>query len=626
MMNRVLHSLHKILTVLFVFITFPGLSQSHEPPYEQTIRHQQLQYIAAGDSIQQFDQARAYFLEGKYSTNKHGDLNLGIAKDDYWVTFQVSNPTPAKKEFYINLENPRLNDVTVYILSNNAVKTTYRFGDYFPYTARPVYENFFAFPLQFDSTETQRIFLFIRHKGNTLQVPISMVDRNRFLQSIESNYIVTGITTGVLFLTFFFALFFYFQSKNKLFVFYAIYAFCLWGWLWSTEAFGFQYIYSNLPSWANRIGPGSSVIAIVFFIACCLEFCKPYDNKSRASKILRVLMYLLAGWGILPFLPFINISKAGSMSLFLSVHFLLNVGTIFFLVAYLLWVSFARNKLVWFYFSAVIISLSCSLALVARHSGWIDLPVTSGTFMSIGVVIELIVMTAGITRQFYMYKEEKEAMLVEYLRQQKAINEKILLTEEAERKRIARELHDDIGAGLTRVTLMSEIAKSKTNISAKELEDIAIACRGLVSNMGEIVWSLNPENNSLAQLIGYMREELNKLLEYSGIDYNIELPVDTNAVRLSNEQRRNILLVTKEAVNNAVKYSKAKNIGVQASLVDSLLSFKIEDDGIGYNEVTRKAGNGIRNIKQRIEEMNGDLSIKSEEGKGTTIQFSVKTG
>jgi|GEM_PF-1865777 len=625
-MNRPLQLIPKLLTVLLFFTTFQGFAQTSEPAYEQPIRFQQLQFIAAGDSVQNLEQAQAYFSAGKYTVSKHRDLNLGIAKDNYWVTFEVNDPTASKNEFYINLENPRLNDVSAYVIANNSIKKTYQFGDYFSYYDRPVYENFFAFPVQFDSTESQRIFLFIKHKGNTLQVPIKMQNRNRFLESIESNYIVTGITTGVLFLTFFFALFFFFQSKNRLFLFYALYSFFLWVWLWSTEAFGFQYIYSNLPSWANRLGPGSSVISIVFFIACCLAFCKPYDNTSKLSKVLKWLMYLLAAWGILPFLPFIDISKAGSMSLFLSVHFLLNIGTIILLIGYLLWVSIKRNKLVWFYFSAVIISLSCSFAIVARHSGWIDLPVNSGTFMSIGIVIELIVMTAGITRQFYMYKEEKEAMLVRYLEQQKAINEKILLTEEAERKRIARELHDDIGAGLTRVTLMSEIAKSKANISPKELEDIAIACRGLVSNMGEIVWSLNPENNSLEHLIGYMREELYKLLEYSGMEYKIDLPHDSTGIKLTNEQRRNILLVTKEAVNNAIKYSKAKNIDVRASLQNSLLNFSIEDDGVGYDEATVKAGNGLRNIKQRINEMGGELSINSIEGERTSVQFSVKIG
>src|SRR6185436_14168689 len=119
------------------------------------------------------------------------------------------------------------------------------------------------------------------------------------------------------------------------------------------------------------------------------------------------------------------------------------------------------------------------------------------------------------------------------------------------------------------------------------------------------------------------REELHKLLEYSGMEYKIELPRDVATVKLSNEQRRNILLVTKEAVNNAVKYSKAKNIAVQASLQHNLLGFAIADDGIGYTEANVKAGNGLRNIKQRIKEINGELSIISAEGKGTTVQFSV---
>lgn len=612
--------------MLLTFASVKGLTQTANRQFNIRIGYQQLQYIAAGDSVNNLQQARAYFAAGKYSPGKHSDLNLGIAKDNYWVSFMVSNPTETKNEFFINLENPRLNDVSVYILKSDLLINEYHLGDYFPYYNRVLYQNFFAFPVDFDSAETQQIFLFIRHKGNTLQMPIKLLDRNTLLQSIENNYLVTGITTGVLFLTIFFALFFFFQSKTRLFALYATYAFFLWAWVWSTEGFGFQYLYPRIPDWATRLGPGISVLALVFFIACCLQFCKPYDGKSRLHKILKLLMWLLAVWGIIPLLPFVDISKAADMKLFLTVHFLLNMGGILLLVAYLLWVAIKKNKLVWYNFAAVIVSMVCSFIIVARHSGWLDLPVTSGTFMSIGIIIEIILMTAGITKQFYSYKKEKEAMLLAYLEQEKAINQKMLMTEEAERKRISRELHDDIGAGLTRITLMSDVAKNKTHVSAKEIEEIAQTCRKLVGNMGEIVWSLNPENNSLELLIAFMREELHKLLEYAAINYSLLLPDFSNSIKLSNEQRRNILLVTKEAVNNAVKYSRAKNIIVDASLLNDNLNISITDDGCGFDENTAREGNGLRNIRQRINEINGSISFNSIKEKGTNVQFSVPVG
>ena len=622
-MNFLSCCIRMVLAILLVFSLQASVAQTKELSHNIRIGYQQLRYIAAGDSINNLPKAQEYFAAGKYLFSEHPDLNLGIAKDNYWVTFAISHTAAASKEFFINLENPRLNDVTVYISKKNSVVKQYQMGDNFPFYKRPLYQNFFSFPVLLMAKDTQRIFLFIKHKGNTLQVPIRLMNNKSFNQSIENNYLVTGITTGVLFLTFFFALFFFLQSKSRLFSMYALYVFFLWAWLWSTEGFGFQYLYPNIPDWATRLGPGVSVIVLTFFIACCLEFCKPYDTKSLLRKILKSLMFILATWAMLPFLSFIDISKTTNMKLFLSVHFFLNIASILLLVTYMLWVSIARNKLVWYYFSAVLISMVCSAIIIAKHSGWLDLPVTSGTFMGLCIIIEVIVMTAGITQQFYRYKKEKEKMLLAYLEQQKQITRQIIMTEEAERKRIARELHDDIGAGLTRITLMSDAAKNKTNVSAKEIEEIAQTCRRLVGNMGEIVWSLNPENNSLELLMAYMREELHKLLEYSGIAYSLQLPDSDGGIKLNNELRRNILLVTKEVVNNAVKYSQAKNISITAALQNKTLYFTINDDGIGFNESTVRNGNGLRNIRQRIQEIGGSISFSSLEAKGTIVEFSV---
>lgn len=193
-----------------------------------------------------------------------------------------------------------------------------------------------------------------------------------------------------------------------------------------------------------------------------------------------------------------------------------------------------------------------------------------------------------------------------------------------ERLRISREMHDDIGAGLTQIILMSESAKNKSSVSSeKELVDIADTSRKLVNNMSEIIWSLNPENKTLDQLFAYLREQLNKLLEYSGMDYSVQFPDKSSDFSLNNEQRRNVLLVVKEVVHNAVKYSKAKHLSVAASVQEQYLSFEIADDGTGFDTGINYAGNGLRNIQTRIDELNGRLSINSSKGKGTTYIFTI---
>lgn len=194
-----------------------------------------------------------------------------------------------------------------------------------------------------------------------------------------------------------------------------------------------------------------------------------------------------------------------------------------------------------------------------------------------------------------------------------------------ERHRISREMHDDIGAGLTQITMMSEWAKHKLKSeSTKELDDIAATSRKLVNSMSEIIWSLNPENKTLNQLIAYLRELLNRQLEYSGKAFTLQLPENGKEIILSNEQRRNILLVTKEIVNNAIKHSLAKNITVIMQIQKGMLTCEITDDGIGFDTGKVVYGNGLKNIQHRINALNGKLSITSAPQSGSRFFYSVQ--
>ncbi|MGB4845727.1 MAG: two-component regulator propeller domain-containing protein [Ferruginibacter sp.] len=191
-----------------------------------------------------------------------------------------------------------------------------------------------------------------------------------------------------------------------------------------------------------------------------------------------------------------------------------------------------------------------------------------------------------------------------------------------ERLRISREMHDDIGAGLTQITMMSEAAKTKEH-SNVQLDKIAAASRKLVNDMSEIIWSMHPEQNTLDQLFSYLREQLHQLLEYSGIAYKIDFPLNGNEVLLNNAQKRNLLLVTKEIVHNAVKHSKAKNISIVAFQKNNILQFVILDDGSGFDTNRPGNGNGLRNINKRIEELGGKLHIESTNGKGSSFSYQM---
>lgn len=229
------------------------------------------------------------------------------------------------------------------------------------------------------------------------------------------------------------------------------------------------------------------------------------------------------------------------------------------------------------------------------------------------LLVILIALTIILAFARYMYQSKLKQKILE-LEKHKALHK--------ERQRISREMHDDIGAGLTQIVLMSESARMKSNIiDSKELYDIADTSRMLVSNMSEIIWTLNSENKNLEQFLSYLRENLSKQFEYSGINYSVELPDGGNEILLRNEQMRNLLLITKETVNNAIKHSRAKNIFIRIFLLKDRLHIEIKDDGVGFSMQKKYSGNGFHNIRQRTAEIGGEINMESEEGKGSRFIF-----
>ncbi|MBS1682734.1 MAG: hypothetical protein JST48_13560 [Bacteroidetes bacterium] len=191
---------------------------------------------------------------------------------------------------------------------------------------------------------------------------------------------------------------------------------------------------------------------------------------------------------------------------------------------------------------------------------------------------------------------------------------------ERERRRISMEMHDDIGANLTRIALISEATKHKIN-KENSLDQIAQTSRQVVQSMSEIIWSLNPDNKTFEQLMSYLRDQLHNLLEPSETDYQINLPTQGHFL-MDSPLKRNIILLVKESVNNALKHSCATEINVNGEIKNNFLEVCVRDNGKGFNPNNGHSGNGIRNIKARATEINAGLKITSNE-RGTTVTILI---
>lgn len=200
---------------------------------------------------------------------------------------------------------------------------------------------------------------------------------------------------------------------------------------------------------------------------------------------------------------------------------------------------------------------------------------------------------------------------------------------EKERNRISRDMHDDLGSGLTMIAILSEVAKkrlSEPDEAKNLLEKIAVSSRELVDNLQDIIWLLNPKNDTTESLSSYIREYGLKYFELLPVKIDFNYPENFSSTRLGEEQRRNIFLSVKESMNNIAKHAACKNVIVSIQETSSEFKISIVDDGKGFDmNSVRIFANGLDNIQNRIEQAGGKYFITSDPGKGTLTEIIFYT-
>lgn len=216
----------------------------------------------------------------------------------------------------------------------------------------------------------------------------------------------------------------------------------------------------------------------------------------------------------------------------------------------------------------------------------------------------------------------KHQKIKSQLERQQAIKE----TEEAERIRMAKDIHDDLGSDLTKINFLSELISQQSKelpVIHHSTESIKETAKKMIDNMRDLIWALNPENATLANLIARMREHTTDYLEDYPITLDYTISDNLPKLTVANEVHRALFLVVKEAIHNIAKHSKANHINFTITLTDFELKCSIQDNGIGFISSNTK-GNGLINMKSRIQEIGGTLSVNTKQDEGTEVVFEIK--
>lgn len=194
------------------------------------------------------------------------------------------------------------------------------------------------------------------------------------------------------------------------------------------------------------------------------------------------------------------------------------------------------------------------------------------------------------------------------------------------RNRIASDLHDDIGATLTNINILSEISRKnlgQPKEAEKFLRRISEEVTSTSQALNDIIWSVNSRNDTIEEILTRMRRYAAELFDNS--DTNCFLSLDEAAAgkKLSMEQRKDLYLIYKESMNNIFKHAEASNVWINIKWLKGKLHLKIKDDGIGFDSSLNPGGNGLKNIRSRTEKWKGNSTINTATGSGTLIEIII---
>lgn len=470
---------------------------------------------------------------------------------------------------------------------------------------------------------------FCRHEYNTISPQLIQPEyldlyKRLYRSRVENLKIIGYVSSGMLFIIILFVGANYFLYRKKEFLYYLGYA-------------GFNFFLMLLLAVLNNItGSLSSfyygyldliflILSGIFYLAFTRHFLdtkNQYQVLDRAFKRTELfLLFLLVLFSVIHYFTgwyFVERQLENLMKVIL-----LSVGTLFIIIAFK-----QKQKLLTYF--AIGNAFAIFFSLISLVFLWYNIngPTVfhkAVFYYNAGTVFSLAFFLLGLT-----YKNRKE--LIDNLKEQaalkldmerKELESQIALikAQQEERNRISADMHDDLGAGMTTIRLYSELAKNRLGThEVPEIEKISSSANELLTKMNAIIWSMSSSNDSLGNMVAYIRSYSLEYFENTGVNCIINLPEEIPSLVVAGAIRRNVFLVVKETLNNILKHSGATEVRITLERVSDGLKLYIHDNGKGIDfEKIRQFGNGLKNMKKRMDDIGITFSIENKNGTLVTL-------
>ncbi len=565
------------------------------------------------------------YQQKKFRATTTDEINIGFTRSLFWLAFENDRQfTPDSLLLFIG--HHHINRIHFFYVAEGNIQRQWITGDYFPFSQRPVTATGFYFPVN-----KKGLYLAQIDKSNeSLQLSFRLIPQFEALSNESYTKSIMALFTGMILLLVVFGVYLFIISKRPVYGYYSLYIATAWLWVLANAGLGFQYLWPNLPWFASKSRAVFVASSLIFSLLFLLNFIGTIRNK-KILAIIRGLNIFLTSWIIIIF--FLN-DKGYDNTWWVYIQYLVPLVSVFHLLitmGILITESLRGNRLAAFYLTAmsvlvVSIVLQVSYSMGALH-GYDHF---FGNFsLSLGIIMEAVILTAGIAYSFNQYRLDKERLLTEmYVKQVE--NTRIMMeVQQAERSQVANQLHDVAGSLLSAAKLNLSSLIENGMIKDERANAQAIKAEEAVSMVSDIVRNLSHALSPvMLEQVGF-KTTLEKIVAI----FNASGKIKIQLLVIGFEQYKPALnnyytalySIVYELLNNIVKHSFAANALLQATEDDDYFSLIAEDDGIGINDDQEKRGAtmGMVAIQSKINHFGGNIAIDNLQPNGLLVTIVI---
>jgi two-component system, sensor histidine kinase LadS len=540
-------------------------------------------------------------------------LSTSHSKANHWL--HISYTTTGSTEYYLQLDNPRLNRVSFYQIAQNATVAEVHTGDALPFWSRKIASTQYVFEILNSSLPAtiaslnglgpsqQQVFVKISKPYESLTTNISLVEKQKFANQTQKKYLLWGVLLGLTILVVLINFFIYTATKDNIYLWFLAIIITVYFHILCASGLGFQYIWPNWPGFNAHYPQTFSVWLSLYFQLVFMQlFIGQNENNSKIFHWLRYFQYFILAASILFFAAHVfGIAPQNYFRALLYMSLLIN-----FLVIPAAVVSiFERIKMregIIIFFTIITVFKAINLMVYLLNFSFKIMIYSSLDVVLVDYLSDLIVLALGVVYfGFNKYKQQNEQLLFSLHANEQAQSKKIIEALEIERNRIAEDLYDDVGAMLsTAIGYLSSVLRKDDNKSKFPILD---ASRKLleraVENLRTVSHNLMPKNFAALGLARSLEETINKVAQNGHIAFEYILVGKEHKLDTAKEVQ--IFRIAAELINDILRNSGATNATIQLIYGPNSLTLMAEDNGAGkpvHNNLTSK-----------VDFINGQLTI-----------------